>query len=126
MKQPDEIHHRYRRDVCDEFANVPDFCLSAGLPPFTKSITFFQRDFFLLVGGMVPITIGFSIGGEFSVTVTLNFCLLTLKVTVTPTPGAVATFDVYAAVGSCYVLCGGLKINGKIADLTFPLPITIG
>ncbi len=115
-----------RRDVCSEFADVPDLCLSAGLPPFTRSVTFLKREYYLMVGGVILITLGFEIGGEFSVTLTLNFCLLTLKVTVTPTPRAVAKFDVYAGLGSCFVLCGGLKITGKVADISFPLPIIVG
>ncbi len=118
--------HRFRRDVCSEFADAPDFCMSAGLPAFSKSIVFFKRDFFMVIGGFIPITLGFKIGGEFNVLIKLDFCLLTLKVTVTPIPGAVATFDVYAAVGTCFFLCGGLKITGKVADLKFPLPITVG
>jgi hypothetical protein len=117
---------RFRRDVCSEFADAPDLCLSAGLPKFVKSQVFFKRDFYMMIGGFIPITLGFEIGGEFTVEVLLNFCLLTLKVTVTPIPGVVATFDVYAAVGVCFVMCGGLKISGRVADLSFPLPITVG
>lgn len=121
-----DANSRFRRDVCSEFADAPDLCMSAGLPAFSKSVTFFSADFFMVIGGFIPITLGFKIGGEFAVTILLNFCLLSLKVTVTPVPSAVATFDVYAAVGSCIVLCGGLKISGRVADLKFPLPITVG
>ena len=78
--EPEPVALRMRRDICSEFADAPDFCMSTGLPAFSKSIIFFKRDFFLLIGGFIPITLGFSIGGEFNVMIQLDFCLLTLKV----------------------------------------------
>jgi hypothetical protein len=168
MADPDVGLSRMRRDVCSEFADAPDLCMSAGLPAFSKQITFFKKDFTMVVGGVIPVSLGFEVGGEFAVMILLNFCLLTLKVcvcvyvcvsfffvshhllsvtcpfssarqsttfsllmparqvTVTPVPSAVALFDVYAAIGKCIVVCGGLKISGKAADLKFPLPVTIG
>jgi len=78
--EPEPVPLRMRRDICSEFADAPDFCMSTGLPAFSKSIIFFKRDFFMVIGGFIPITLGFSIGGEFNVMIQLDFCLLTLKV----------------------------------------------
>ena len=120
------VEARERRiDVCSEFANAPDLCMTAGLPPFVKTVTFFKKGFNIFLGGFIPIELGVEIGGEFRVVVTVTFCLLSLKVTVTPTPSAVATVGVYAAIGVCFILCGGLKIEGRVADISFPMPITV-
>lgn len=117
---------RSRRDICEEFADAPDLCISAMLPPFSKSVIFFSFSQTFLIGGMLPIEFGIKIGGEFSVSIEIGFCLLSLKVTVTPIPGASAPFEIYAAVGSCWVLCGGIKLQGILADVKFPVPAFIG
>ena len=96
---PEPVPLRVRRDVCSEFADAPDFCMSAGLPAFSKSVTFFKRDFFMVVGGFVPITLGFSIGGEFSVMIQLDFCLLTLKVN-----HSVSFTDLCDPMAACFFL----------------------
>ena len=125
MENDNTIHRFRRTDVCDEFANPPDLCMSAGLPPFSRTLMLFQAQYDWFVGCIIPVTVGIAILGEFSVSVSLSFCLLTLKVGVTPIPGVVADVGGYAAIGPCFVLCGGLMISGSVADLQFPLPISV-
>ncbi|KAL5015119.1 hypothetical protein ScPMuIL_009389 [Solemya velum] len=103
--------------LVDEFKSF-DLTLTGSFGFPETRVILFEYSYFMVVGGLIPMTFGFGAGGYYGMDFTVGAKVLNMQGNAGVVPYGGLTC--YGELGVGAVLYGKLRLEGKILDLRFP------
>jgi hypothetical protein len=111
----------FKRDFCSDFQNVPDQCFRTNLPAFQTQLVLYKYQLFVLVGGIVPVTLSIEFDADLGLGVDFNFCIIGLTCDGNITPQVGVTIKATLSLGIGGVLSINFDVDGTVADTHIPI-----